>query len=281
VIRFLTLYLGLVWGSLPMQFEVSPEVASIEVLVDGQTLGHITKAPWAANLRLGDEIVPHEVVAIALDAAGEPIAEATQWLNFGREFTEARIVFVQGSDRRRVRIDAWSGDGETPNELRLRLDGERLRAGREGVFDLPELDLDELHYLAADVGFPNGAEAHPELVFGGIYGAVETSELTALAVELPADGLRPDAAAMAGWFEVDEPWPDILPWMTEAIDLASTRASAGAVRVLLSDDDPFTRDVVEQQRRFESELGASVRIVPGAGHFNSRGHAEVLEERGT
>lgn len=203
MLRFLTLYLGLVWGPVPLEFEVSPDVAAIEIRVDGRTLGRIQQPPWRAALRLGDQILPHEVDAIAYDGDGEEIDRTSQWLNFGREFVEARIVFVPGTDRRQVRVDAWSADAETPNDLRLLLDGEKLRGGQDGVFELPELDLDELHYLVAEVGFPNGARVRPELTFGGIYGAVETSELTALAVELPKGLERPAASDLAGWFEID------------------------------------------------------------------------------
>jgi len=203
MIRFLTLYLGLVWGPVPLQFEVSADVAAIEIQVDGRTLGRIQQAPWKATLRLGSEVLPHEVDAIAFDAEGEEIARTSQWLNFGRSFTEARIVFVPGSDRRQVRVDAWSADAETPNDLKLFLDGDRVRGGQEGVFELPELDLDDLHYLVAEIGFPNGASVRPELTFGGIYGAVETSELTALAVELPEGMERPGPRDLVDWFEVD------------------------------------------------------------------------------
>jgi hypothetical protein len=46
--------------------------------------------------------------------------------------------------------------------------------------------------------------------------------------------------------------------------------------VLLSDDDPFTRDAEETGRRFVSALGAEVQIVPGRRHFNAPEEPAVL-----
>jgi serine hydrolase len=83
---------------------------------------------------------------------------------------------------------------------------------------------------------------------------------------------------VGGWFSIDEPWESILPWQETELDLASTRAMAGRVRVLLSDDDPFTSDVDGTRARFESELGASVRVVGGARHFNRFEEPVVLDE---
>lgn len=83
---------------------------------------------------------------------------------------------------------------------------------------------------------------------------------------------------VAGWFAIDEPWDTIRPWVEEPIDTEQTRASIGALRVLVSTDDRYTADYRATQAAFESRLGAKVRLVDGSNHFNGSRQPEVLEE---
>ena len=78
----------------------------------------------------------------------------------------------------------------------------------------------------------------------------------------------PHVLCVAGWFWIDEPWPTILPWIETPIDWARVRHAAGQVRVLLSDDDPFTSDYQSNAAAWRERLGAQVEIQPGARHFN-------------
>lgn len=77
--------------------------------------------------------------------------------------------------------------------------------------------------------------------------------------------------AVAGWFTVDEPWDSIRPWVETPIAPARV-----PMHVLLSDNDPFTRDHADNASRWEA-LGARVTTVPGAKHFNGAEEPEVLE----
>jgi hypothetical protein len=83
---------------------------------------------------------------------------------------------------------------------------------------------------------------------------------------------------VAGWFWVDAPWETLLPWQETPLDFERARANAGSMRVLLSDDDPFTSDHEATRDRFRDRLGASVRVVPGGKHFNWGEEPEVLAE---
>ena len=201
MIRFLSLFLGLVYGELPMALEVSDEVARVELRLDGRAVAELTAPPWQVRVDVGPDLLPHELLAVAYGAGGEQLAEETQWLNFGRELVEARLVFDAGSDRRRVRLDSWSFDGERPQKVVVRFDGSALRSGDARFFDLPAHDLELLHLLEAELEFPNGLSARAEMSFGGVYGDVESSDLTALALELPVELAAAGAAEMAGWFE--------------------------------------------------------------------------------
>jgi hypothetical protein len=83
---------------------------------------------------------------------------------------------------------------------------------------------------------------------------------------------------VAGWWRVDEPWESIRPWIENTPDPRSVRASCGQLRVLLSDDDPFTADAEANERLWRERLGAAVEVVPGAGHFNRTEEPRVLAE---
>jgi predicted alpha/beta hydrolase family esterase len=99
--------------------------------------------------------------------------------------------------------------------------------------------------------------------------------LRALAA-LPA-GLRVRATlCVAGWWTVDQPWPSIVPWIETPFDEARARASAGRLRVLLSDNDPFNRDADATRAQFIARLGAEVTVASGAKHFNQSMEPAVL-----
>jgi uncharacterized protein len=82
---------------------------------------------------------------------------------------------------------------------------------------------------------------------------------------------------VAGWWTVDRPWDAIRPWIEAPLDLERARAAAGRIRVLLSDNDPFTADHEEGARAWQDRLGAEVLRVPGARHFNAVEEPAVLQ----
>lgn len=82
---------------------------------------------------------------------------------------------------------------------------------------------------------------------------------------------------VAGWWHVDEPWPDIEPWIHEPFDIENAKAHAGRIVVLVSDDDPFTSDTLGTARTFAERLDAEIRLVPGAKHFNAEKEPAVLQ----
>lgn len=81
---------------------------------------------------------------------------------------------------------------------------------------------------------------------------------------------------VAAWWQVDEPWPSILPWIDTPFDHARARAAASRFSVLLSDDDPFTRDHAHTAALFRERLGATPRVASGAKHFNAEREPAVL-----
>jgi predicted alpha/beta hydrolase family esterase len=81
---------------------------------------------------------------------------------------------------------------------------------------------------------------------------------------------------VAGWWSVDEPWPEIRPWTEADYDVARARAACPRVEVLLSDEDPFTRDFAANQAAWH-RAGAQVSLVRGAAHFNAERCPPVID----
>jgi uncharacterized protein len=98
--------------------------------------------------------------------------------------------------------------------------------------------------------------------------SVSCLAITHLLAGLPPRSV-PAAVLVAGWWTVDQPWETIRPWMDTPIDTGRARAAVERAHVLLSDNDPFTSDAAETERLWRERLGAAVRLVPGAAHFNA------------
>lgn len=84
------------------------------------------------------------------------------------------------------------------------------------------------------------------------------------------------ALFVAGWWWVDEPWETIQPWLDARPDTERARAAAGRSITLLSDNDPFTADHAKNAASWRQRMGAEVRMVPGAEHFNASPQPAVL-----
>jgi predicted alpha/beta hydrolase family esterase len=93
----------------------------------------------------------------------------------------------------------------------------------------------------------------------------------------PESAAVPRLVCVAGWWTIDEPWPTIRPWIETPIELPRLRANTAGVTVLLSDDDPFTRDWQSNQATWVQQLDADVRISVGGRHFNAEQEPAVLE----
>jgi predicted alpha/beta hydrolase family esterase len=85
--------------------------------------------------------------------------------------------------------------------------------------------------------------------------------------------------SVAGWFTVDDliSYPALAPWVNMDLNFASIASAAGAITVLLSDNDPFTADWRSTAADWLGKLGASVHIAHGAGHYMTTSPGPVLD----
>ena len=87
---------------------------------------------------------------------------------------------------------------------------------------------------------------------------------------------------VAGWFEVDEIWDDVIPWLdNEDLNYPALRQAIGHTKVILSDNDPFTADYEANAKLWTNRLNAEVTIYPQKAHFNTKIAPEILLEFGT
>jgi len=205
MIAFVTLLLGLISGVYPIEVKVGGPVAAVEFTLDGAPAGRSQRAPWSAEVDLGPDLKPHELVARALDAKGGEIARATQWINLPRPPAEVEIVLEKGADGipARAQLIWQSVDGVKPEKIDLSLDGKPLKPDAAGRAILPVLSLKSLHVLSADLAFPSGVTAHRDAIYGGEYGGEVSTELTAVPLRLAAGRSLPAADQLNGWLTVD------------------------------------------------------------------------------
>ncbi len=200
---FLTLFLGLISGVHPVELTVvDPEVARIELLLDGRTLGVLTGPPWILTADLGDDLAPHELAAVGFDAEGREVVEARQWINMPRRRAEVELVLEGDPEGQveRARLVWSSVDADRPETARVFLDGFELEDVDPRDFVLPRYDAAIPHLLQAEVQLGD-TMARTQAVVGGGAGSAVSRELTALPLYLEEGGKLPAPAELEGWIE--------------------------------------------------------------------------------
>jgi hypothetical protein len=202
MIAFVTLLLGLISGSYPIEVKVDGPVVAVEYTLDGAPAGRITAPPWSAKVNFGRDLLPHELAAHALDAQGKEIASRSQWINLPRPPAEVEIVLERNGDGVPVRAQlTWQVvNGVKPASISLTLDGLPLKVDDSGGAVLPTRNLKSLHILTAELWFPPGVTAYRDTSYGGDYGSDVSTELTAVPVRLPPGGSLPPLDQLGGWF---------------------------------------------------------------------------------
>ncbi len=205
MIAFETLFLGLVVGLQPVGVVVGPQVAAVEVRLDGAAVATLRAAPWEAPCDFGPIPRPHELEAIARDRAGSELGRARQWVNLPRPDAEAHLLLERDRTGTRVvgaRLTWEHLEAPEPQRVRVTLDGTELRVGDPRAFALPALDPSRTHLLSAELTFPEHMTARADVVFGGDVGASAETELTAVPILLAEGAAAPAREAMKGWFAV-------------------------------------------------------------------------------
>ena len=186
IVAFASLFLGLTLGVQPVTVTVTDRVAGVEILLDGRQVGVAEAPSWTVPVDFGSILAPHELEAVALDAAGTELARTSQRVNLPRPAAEAEVVIEGGGDgggRDAVARVTWdSVAATTPRSVHATLDGRSLAVSDPHRIPLPPFDPDQLHFLRVELDFSDTVSAVAEATFGGVYLNDTRTELTALPV---------------------------------------------------------------------------------------------------
>lgn len=202
MVTFVTLFLSLLTGTHDVQVAVDGSVATVELLLDQRVIGELTAPPWLMRCDFGDELRPHELLAVAYDGDGNELHRARQLVNLPRPQVETRVALVSGPHGRpdAVRVFWEAADTEEPLSVYAIFDGQVLQQDGQGIYPLPPYDPDEIHIVSAEARFLDGLTARSDVTFGGRYGSRVATELTA--VPIVVEGPSPTLADITGAFRV-------------------------------------------------------------------------------
>lgn len=202
MIAFASLYLGLVVGAQSVTVIASAPVAAVQFQLDGQPAGRISEKPWSAEIDFGEELEPHELVAVALDAKGREIGRATQWLNLPRPPAEIEIVLERDETGRATaaRLTSSGRTAARPTRVSLSLDRRPLSLDSAWRAVLPGYDPLTPHVLSAEVEFPSDIRTRSDIALGGGASGDAKSELTAVAFRVRGGGGAPSLETLRGGF---------------------------------------------------------------------------------
>ncbi|HEY4592392.1 MAG TPA: hypothetical protein VIJ61_08300, partial [Thermoanaerobaculia bacterium] len=198
-IAFLTLFFGLITGPYPVELTVSGPAASVEIVVDGRSAGTLPGAPWKGTINFGSSLLPHQVVARALDAQGHELGRAEEWVNLAHPPSKAEIVLEEGGKGppKGAKVVWTNLKGEKPHAVSLAFDGLPVALDANGRGTLPAHDLGSIHVLTAQVDFTPLESVRQDLAYGGEYGSEVATELTGVPVRARS-GEVPPAGKLAG-----------------------------------------------------------------------------------
>ena len=202
MIAFVTLLLGVVFGVQTVELSAGPQVARVELYIDGTRAAELGP-PWRATIDLGDEIAPHELVAVALDESGQRLGEARQWVNRATSAAEAGFVLERDDAGHPVaaRVVWRCPESPDPTAISVSFDGRPLEVANPERIPLPAHATGASHILLADLAFPGGITATAVASFGGRKTDDALQELTAVPVRISPGARLPKVDQMVGWFE--------------------------------------------------------------------------------
>jgi hypothetical protein len=204
-IAFVTLFLGLISGRQPVAFAVTGEVAAIELVLDGAVAGRLIAPPWRGRIDLGAGLLPHHLVARALDRQGVQMGTAEQWINLPRPPAEVEVIVEQASagGPQHVRLAWQSVTNQPPEVTALTLDGESLVLDAQRRAVLPPAAAAGTRLLSAEMSFGGGVVARKDMALDREFGDEVATELTPVPVRLRTSVELPPAGQLQGWLEED------------------------------------------------------------------------------
>jgi len=266
MVTILSLLLGLVVGVQPIEWAVTGDVASVEIVLDGQTIGTLHGEPWVLACDFGEELAPHYLVAIGRDTDGVEVSRAVRRINLPQHRSQMELL-VRDLDSPAPRGEiVWrSVDGDAPTDWQISLDGRPFDVEDPASFTLPAHDASTPHVLEAVLLFGRH-QIRTELAFGAQLSGTSSTELTALVYDL-AGGSLPKPGEMKGWFSSQG----------EELEVAAVeRPGADVLLVQESSPDLWNRLVKLRREHLKSSNRSPVRARAAAGLKHDDGLRVIL-----
>ena len=173
----------------PVTVLVDGPVSAVAFDLDGQEVGRRTAAPWTTDINFGREFAPHELVARALDARGNELARARQWINLPRPPAEVEVLLEKNAIGKAVAARlSWASRFGAVSRVTVLFDGHEIVVPDIHRVELPDYDASIGHVLTVRLEFPYGVRSRADRVLGGGSSDEAGSELTAVPIRSPAKG---------------------------------------------------------------------------------------------
>jgi hypothetical protein len=170
-----------------VELVVTNPVVSVVVELDGERMAELTGPPWRFEHDFGTELLPHELVAVGLDAEGKEVDRARQWVNLSRHRADATLVLLRDAEGRPEAVSVlWNNaQREGPEKISVLVDGEPADASDPERIGLPPLDPRTVHVVTAKLTLPDGDEIQVAQAFGpGVDEQDVGAQLTAFPVRV-------------------------------------------------------------------------------------------------
>lgn len=184
MVAFVTLFLALIVGVQPVQLAVGTGVDHVVLRLDGKRVSTIRQPPWSASVDFGKRLQPHRLEAIAYGSDGGKLGAVSQWINLPRQPAESSLVVDTEGPDAVARLSWRSIRGTDPIAIRFSFDGQEIPVADPSRIQLPSYDPQSLHFLRAELDFPDNLSSVVEVTLGGRWLAQTSSELTAVPIEV-------------------------------------------------------------------------------------------------
>jgi hypothetical protein len=200
---FVSLFLSLTAGVQPIEVAVDGPVAEVEIVLDGKHVAIMQGAPWQMKCDFGDELVPHELTAIARDKEGKELARTSQLVNLPRDNVECRLLLFRDERRRpqSARLVWQSTEKASPDAIHVTLDGIEINGIDPHLFQLPSYNPDRSHFLSAELEF-GATVCRAESSFSGIESGEVRTDLTAVPIIVEEGAAEPTVESLQGLLRV-------------------------------------------------------------------------------
>jgi hypothetical protein len=175
---------------------VADDVAAVRLILDGSQVAELDSEPWRASCDLGEQLLPHRIDAVALDASGVEIGRDSRWVNLAQ--SDARIELTLEETETggaALRVRTAHARNLHPTVTRVSVNGQPLKM-KSGLWPLPTTDGTEPLLVHAEAHFPNNLVVTEDAVLGAQQLDLEAN-LTAVVVESSEDD-KVTAGSLAG-----------------------------------------------------------------------------------